>query len=211
MSALRNSKIAGKFRSKDDVRKFVWEKIKPYSTFPPPHGRIPNFKAAFKACERLRELKEWKKAEFVFSAPDSPLRRARELCIEDGKTLVMVKPHMEGFLILKPEVLEIRGTLKDMLKAGREVNPRAIPEVDIFLQGCVAVDTKGNRIGKGRGYGDKEYFLLKNLGKLKGPYVVVCHELQVFDDLSHLCERYDARCDIILTPKRVIRCESVRR
>ncbi len=198
-----------KFSSKQEVRELVWKRIEPYSLFPPPYGRIPNFKGAFRACERLRDLEEWKNAKVVFSAPDSPLRRAREICLEDGKILVMAKPHIRGFLIFNPVLNAcsfragtVRGTLKELMSLGTEIELKDLPEVDIFVQGCVAVDLRGNRIGKGKGYGDREYHMLKP--KL---YVVVCHDLQVFDDLSYLCDEHDARCDVILTPKRVIRCE----
>jgi len=190
-----------KFRTKQQVREYVWRRIEPFSTFPPPYNRIPNFRGAEKACERVKELEEWEKAEVVFSAPDSPLRRLRELCLEQGKMLVMAKPHMKGLVAIDPEK-RVRGTLKELLRAGREMDWRDLPEVDLFVQGCVAVDLAGNRIGKGKGYEDREYSMLKDVKC----FVVVCHELQVFDDLSYLCEEHDVKCDVILTPERVIRC-----
>ena len=194
------------FRTKDEVRKFIWNNIQ--VRFPPPWGRIPNFFGAERACERIRELEEYRKSRIVFSAPDSPLRRAREIILEDGKTLLAVKPRMTGFLLLKG----VRdATIRGMMRHGKEIAENELKKlkgVDIFLQGCVAIDRYGNRIGKGSGYGDREYDLLKKHGLLENClYVVVASDSQVFDDLSHLMSEHDVKADLILTPNSVILCE----
>ena len=189
--------------SKQEVREYVWKKIEPFSTFPPPYGRIPNFTGADKACEKLRSLKEYRKADTIFCAPDSPLRRAREVALEDGKTLIVAKPHLKGFLKLRGK---LKATIKEMLRRGTEVKLKEIDTVDVFIQGCVAIDKKGNRIGKGSGYGDREYSILKGEGLLADDciYVVVAHPVQIFDDLSHLVEEHDIKADVILTPDEII-------
>jgi len=195
-----------KFRTKDDVRKFVWNNIR--VRFPPPFGRIPNFFRAEKACKRIRELEEYRESRIVFSAPDSPLRRAREIILEDGKTLLAVKPRMTGFLVLKGVK---DATIKGMMRYGKGITEnelKKLKSVDIFLQGCVAIDKHGNRIGKGSGYGDKEYDLLKKHGLLEDClYVVIASDFQVFDDLSHLMSEHDVKADVILTPDSIIRCK----
>lgn len=193
-----------KFKNKQEVREFVWKKIERFARFPPPFGRIPNFIGAEKACERLRELKAYKKAKVIFSAPDSPLKRAREIVLEDGKILLAVKPKMTGFLVIEKGRA---GTIKDMMRYGRDVKLNELDlKVDIFLQGCVAIDRKGNRIGKGSGFGDKEYQLLKEKGLLSDDcfYVVVAHPIQIFEDLSYLMDEHDVRADVILTPDEII-------
>ncbi len=188
---------------KQKIRDLVWKRIEKFSKFPPPYGRIPNFVGAEKACERLRELKQYRKAKVVFCAPDSPLRRAREIVLEDGKVLLAVKPKMTGFLVIERGKA---GTLKEMLKYGREVDLDELKlKVDVFVQGCVAVDRKGNRIGKGSGFGDREYSILKEKGLLDDcVYVVIAHPIQVFEDLSHLMDEHDVRVDVILTPEGII-------
>jgi len=195
------------FRSKQEVREYVWRKIEKFSKFPPPWGRIPNFIGAEKACEKIRSLEEYRRADVIFSAPDSPLKRLREIALEDGKILIAVKPKMKGFLLIKEGKA---GTIKDMMRYGKEVRLDDLTvDVDLFVQGCVAVDLKGNRIGKGSGFGDKEYQLLKKKGILSEEckYVVVAHDLQVFDDLEYLMDPPDVRVDIVVTPSRVIRIE----
>ncbi len=192
------------FRSKREVREFVWRKIEKYSKFPPPFGRIPNFVGAEKACEKLRKLEQYRKAKVVFSAPDSPLKRAREIVLEDSKVLLAVKPKMTGFLVIEKGKA---GTIKEMMRYGKEVNLDELDlKVDIFLQGCVAIDRKGNRIGKGSGFGDKEYQLLKEKGLLSDDclYVVVAHPIQIFEDLSYLMDEHDVKADVILTPDEII-------
>ena len=196
------------FKSKRDVREYVWNAIKPYSKFPPPYGRIPNFVGAEKACEKLRKLEEYRKANVVFSAPDSPLKRAREIVLEDGKTLLVVKPKMTGFLLVERGKA---GTIKEMLRYGREVDLNELSiHVDIFLQGCVAVDKKGNRIGKGSGFGDREYAVLREKGLLSDVtlYVVVAHPIQIFEDLSYLVDEHDVKVDLIITPNKIIKTEN---
>jgi 5-formyltetrahydrofolate cyclo-ligase len=196
-----------RFKSKKEVRDYVWKSIEKVATFPfPVKGRIPNFFGASKACERLRELKEYQNSKIVFSAPDSPLKRAREIVLEDGKVLLAVKPRMKGFLILRgnPEISTISG----MSRYGTEIKLESfrMGKVDVFIQGCVAVDRNGNRIGKGSGYGDKEYALLKKHDLLSEEhiYVVIAHESQVFEDLSNLMGKQDIRADVVLTPSSII-------
>jgi len=198
-------------KSKQEIREFVWNKIKPYSKFPPPYGRIPNFIGAEMACERIRDLKEYENAEVVFSAPDSPLRRLREITLEDGKILLAVKPKMTGFLLISRGKA---GTIGEMLRYGREVDlERLNVKVNIFAQGCVAVDMMGNRIGKGSGFGDREYKVLNEMGLLSSKciYVVVAHPIQIFEDFSHLMDCHDVKVDVILTPREIIRISDISR
>lgn len=195
-----------RFKSKEEVREYVWKKIEPFCDFPSPYGRIPNFRDAKKACERIRELEEYLNAECVFSAPDSALLRLREIVLEDGKTLLAVLPRMKGFVVLKEKV---KPTI-DKLKLGKVANFSELKgKVSIFAQGCVAVDLHGNRIGKGSGFGDREFEILKKEGVLadKALFVVVAHDIQVFSDLSYLAEPHDAKADVILTPTRIIRIQ----
>ncbi|RLI79278.1 5-formyltetrahydrofolate cyclo-ligase, partial [Archaeoglobales archaeon] len=34
----------------------------------------------------------------------------------------------------------------------------------------------------------------------------IAHEVQIFEDLSHLMGKHDVKADVILTPKKIIRC-----
>jgi 5-formyltetrahydrofolate cyclo-ligase len=195
-----------RFRNKEEVRQYVWKKIEPFCDFPSPYGRIPNFRDARKACERIRELEEYRAAECVFSAPDSVLLRLREIVLEDGKTLLAVLPRMKDFVVLRERV---KPTI-ERLKLGKKADFSELREkVRIFAQGCVAVDIHGNRIGKGTGFGDMEFQLLKKEGVLAEDalFVVVAHDIQVFGDLGYLAEEHDVKANVILTPTRTIRVQ----
>lgn len=199
------------FRSKKEVRNHVWKKIEPFADFPfPVRGRIPNFKGASRACSKLRELEAYKACNAVFSAPDSPLRKAREIALEDGEWLIAAKPRLKGFVILKGGDAKRLSSLTAMLNYGRDVTLGELRELDlsigVFLQGCVAVDLKGNRIGKGSGYGDKEFWMLKESGPLAEDYVyaVVCHPVQIVEGIENLMSDRDAKVDVILTPGQII-------
>ncbi len=195
-----------KFRSKEEVRQYIWRKIEPLCDFPSPYGRIPNFRDSWRACEKIRELEEYGRSECVFSAPDSVLLRLREIVLEDGKTLLAALPKLKGFVVLREKV---RPTL-ERLRLGKPADLGELKgRVCIFAQGCVAVDLQGNRIGKGSGFGDREFQILRNEGVLadNALFVVVAHDIQVFSDLSYLSEEHDAKADVILTPTRIIRVQ----
>lgn len=195
------------FRSKEEVREFVWRKIEPLCRFPPPYGRIPNFRNADKACEKIRELEEYQKSECVFSAPDSVILRLREIVLEDGKVLLAALPKMAGFVVLREKV---KPTIEVMRRAEKADLVSLKGKVGVFAQGCVAVDLNGNRIGKGSGFGDKEYDFLKKSEVLakNAIFVVVAHPIQIFSDLSDLMKSHDAKADVILTPEKIIRVKS---
>lgn len=195
------------FKTKAEIRNYVWEHLEKegITRFPLPcRGRIPNFKGSTSACERIKDLEEFHKAETIFCAPDHVLKRIREIVLEEGKVLVVALPKMSGFVqIEERDKINEAVTIKGFVKYGRPVKNK----IDLFVQGCVAVDLLGNRIGKGTGFGDKEWNYLLKQGLLdeRVKVVVVAHELQVFEDFSNLMNVHDKRADIILTPSRIIR------
>ncbi len=178
-------------------------------SFPRPcYNRIPNFIGKEFASRRLYELDEFKKAEACFTAPDSSLSEARRIILKEGKTLLVALPHKVGYKEIRGKELPDKAiTISGFYRYGKE--PKT--PVSLFIQGAVAVDLKGNRLGKGTGYGDKEYEELKEMGLLKdnAKVLVIVHDCQVLEDISFLSEPHDIRVDIILTPSRMIRiCES---
>ena len=196
-----------KFKNKQEVREYVWKNIASLCKYNP-YGKIPNFLGAEKACERIRELEEYKNSKYLFSAPDSVLLKLREIALIDQKVLLVAKPKIKGFWLLDRY---IKPTIKAMDQFGKSVRLNELDiKIDLFIQGCVAVDKMGNRIGKGSGFGDKEYHLLKDHGLLSDDclFIVIAHDMQVFDDLSYLMDEHDVKADIILTPSRIIRTKT---
>ena len=187
--------------SKKEIREFVWNMMvkERIAAFPyPPHGRIPNFVGAEAASRQIRKLDAYLSAECVFSPPDGVLIPLRRIVLMDGKILAYSTPHMTSFKMMKPGKT-VKVSIKDLIRGGEPLTRR----VDIAVVGSVAVDRKGNRIGKGSGYGDKELSFLRerNPKLLSGTLV---HSKQVFEDFSHLVQEHDVPVDFILTEKELI-------
>jgi len=117
--------------------------------------------------------------------------------------LAVATPHMRSFLEIHPRKGKpISTTIKGLFQYGVPL----VTPVDLVVQGSVVVDRQGNRLGKGKGYGDREIAHLKERG-LAMPevkVVTIVHEVQVVDDLSALVDENDVPVDYILTPSRVI-------
>jgi 5-formyltetrahydrofolate cyclo-ligase len=191
--------------TKEDIRQRIWERLERenIADFPRPcFGRIPNFIGNNAATMRLLELPEFQAAHCVFSAPDYALKRARDLILERGKVLAVATPHMRSFLEIHPRGKPISTTIKGLFKHGVPL----VTPVDLIVQGSVAVDTQGNRLGKGKGYGDKEIAYLKEKGLAKPDVkvVTIVHEAQIVDDLSSLVDENDVPVNYILMPGGVI-------
>jgi 5-formyltetrahydrofolate cyclo-ligase len=112
---------------------------------------------------------------------------------------------MRAFLEIAPSQPIVSMTIRNMARLGRPLRTR----VELVLQGSVAVDRHGNRLGKGKGYGDKEIAWLKAHGLLapNAPIVTIVHSSQVLEDLSSLMGEGDVPVDYILTEKEPIRCK----
>jgi 5-formyltetrahydrofolate cyclo-ligase len=176
------------------------------ATFPLPcWGRIPNFVGAETAADKLRQLEEWKKAKVVFVNPDSPQRKVRENALKDGKILIMASPRLKrGFILIEPA--KVRGkerfasTIRGAFQFG--VETQDFPKPDLIVEGSVAVDLQGHRLGKGHGYGDVEIEILeRKFGEI--PVATTVHDMQVVENVPF--EEKDRKVSLIITPTRVIR------
>ena len=199
--------------AKDEIRMKVWRLMeeKGIATFPRPvFHRIPNFIGAKKAAQRLKELSEYKAAKAVFCNPDSSQRAVREMALRDGKFLVMATPRLrKGFLLLDPRVIPQNrifeaSSIRGAFKHGRFIKPTEV-KVDLFVAGSVAVSRDGGRLGKGTGYSDQEYAILKEAGSLAPEALVVTtvHDVQIVERVPR--DKWDVPVDVIVTPTRVIR------
>ena len=73
------------------------------------------------------------------------------------------------------------------------------------ITGSVAVSPKGGRVGKGGGYSDLEYGILKEYGAIdeKTPIITTVHDIQIVDDIP--MTEHDMPVDVIITPTKIIR------
>ncbi|WP_135820069.1 5-formyltetrahydrofolate cyclo-ligase [Halostella litorea] len=199
---------------KQELRERVWDDLEESgeARFPfPPHGRIPNFAGAKAAAERLTDLDAWQDADAIKANPDSPQRPVRRRALEAGKTVYVAVPRLADerpFLELDPERIDDYDeatTISGADELGVQVAPEGMSAVDLIVSGSVAVDDRGARIGKGEGYSDLEFALLREVGLVGDDTTVVTtvHELQVADEvLPH--DAHDVPMDHVVTPERTI-------
>jgi 5-formyltetrahydrofolate cyclo-ligase len=77
--------------------------------------------------------------------------------------------------------------------------------IDLVITGSVAVARDGARVGKGGGYGDLEYGLLRDEGKVREstPIVTTVHPLQIVSDRLPMLP-HDLPVDFLVTPSEVV-------
>ncbi len=212
-------------KRKEEIRNMIWDlMLRKGIALPPlpPHGRIPNFKGADIAADRVFSLPEWRRSSVVKINPDSPQRHLRLRALIDGKILLMPTPRIRrGFLYLDPKLIPqrafrqastIRGAFKwGTLLENLEDLKSKVNHVDLIIEGSVAVDLEGNRLGKGEGYGELEYAILKELGILSEDVLIVTtvHDVQVVD-FKLPQDPFDVPVDIIATPSKLIRVKNRR-
>jgi 5-formyltetrahydrofolate cyclo-ligase len=207
--------------SKQSFRKKVWEYLEKNKlvNFPrPAFGRIPNFKGAEKAAAKLLDLEEFKTARSVEVNPDKPLEASRILVIENNKILYVPIPKLQEGLLKKlsfcyddkPKNIKQIVTRWGIETVGKSVDFEDDLHIDLFILGSVAVSRDGYRIGKGKGYADLEYAILKEMKAVDDDTTIVTtvHDSQVFDSLPNdIFNKHDVPLDYILTPTEIIKVE----
>ncbi|WP_226023071.1 5-formyltetrahydrofolate cyclo-ligase [Halomicrobium salinisoli] len=199
---------------KDAVREAVWDELEDsgVARFPfPPHDRIPNFAGAADAAERLAGTDAWERADAIKANPDAPQLPVRRRALREGKTVYMAVPRLreaECFLELDPaeiDDVESAPTVSSMDEYGRQVGPEDVESVDLIVSGSVAVDEDGARIGKGEGFSDLEYAVLRELDLVddETPVVTTVHERQVREE-EWTVDDHDVPMDLLVTPERVV-------
>lgn len=199
---------------KGEIRERIWRLLeeKGVARFPRPvRGRIPNFVGAEAAAERFLELEEFRRSRAVKVNPDAPQLPVRRGVLRAGKLLLMPTPRLrEGFLLLDPARIPERNhaeasTIRGSFRFGAKVGLSEIPPVDLVVCGSVAVSLAGARVGKGGGYSELEYGVLRDSGLVgEGTQIATTtHELQLVD--SAPVEEFDFTVDFIATPEKLIR------
>src|SRR5919109_4915207 len=177
-----------RYGDKAAARKAVWDLLqrKKVARFPfPPHGRIPNFAGAREAAERLFESDLVRGVRRIKVNPDAPQRYVRELALRHGMTVVGATPRLRGgFREFNPAripktQLPAAASLSRGSKWGTAVPLRRLRPVDLIVVGSVAVTRKGHRCGKGEGYADLEFAILRELGHGPVKVVTTVHPVQI--------------------------------
>jgi len=202
---------------KRQLRERMWQLMEKegVTLFPGAYGRIPNFVGRDAAAKRLAQLPIWRNARVIKCNPDAPQQPVRELALREGKIVYMAVPRLRElkcFVELLPDRMtepHRAATIKGAFIYGRKVHPKDMRAIDLMVAGSVVVNPRGERLGKGGGFSDLEYAILRtfNLIDEMTPIVTTVHELQVVDfDIP--VTPHDIPVDYIVTPKRVIKTDT---
>jgi 5-formyltetrahydrofolate cyclo-ligase len=76
---------------KQRVRDEIWTRFEDSgeALFPGARGRIPNFRGAAAAADRLAATPEWRRAKVLKCNPDAPQRPVRLRALREGKVVYM--------------------------------------------------------------------------------------------------------------------------
>jgi 5-formyltetrahydrofolate cyclo-ligase len=208
--------VGSTFRAKQQLRERIWAELtrRRLGRFPfPLTDRIPNFRGAEAAAERLATLPEWTAARRLKCNPDAAQLPVRRAALAAGKHVFMAVPRLHAakcFVHLDPARLRGRiaqaATIGGAAKLGVPVGPEALGHIDLIVAGSVAVDQRGARLGKGGGYSDLEFALAVAHGAVdEGTLVVTTvHDAQVVR--GHIAmTSHDVPVDVVATPTRLIR------
>ncbi|WP_331235761.1 5-formyltetrahydrofolate cyclo-ligase [Natronorarus salvus] len=201
--------------NKQALRDRVWDALEESgeARFPfPPHGRIPNFAGAAEAADRLAEQEEWRDADTLKTNPDAPQLPVRRRALREGKTLYMAQPRLKSekpFLRLDPAAVtdvDEATTVSGVSKHAVPVGPEAVEPIELIIAGSVAVTEDGARIGKGEGYSDLEFAVLREFDLVDEETTVATtvHGMQVVSERVET-DDHDVPMDLIATPERSLR------
>ncbi len=204
--------------SKSEIREHVWRllEVRRAARFPGPKGRIPNFVGAEQAALALQALPIWGRSRIIKVNPDAPQLPVRRMALREGKTVYVPVPKLreeECFIELHPaqlgKNLAKAASIKGAARYGRAVRVPEVRPLDLIICGSVAVNGQGARVGKGGGYSDLEFGLLRDAGVVTEhtPILTTIHPLQIVPwDVEML--PHDIPVDWIVTSEGPLRCGS---
>lgn len=181
------------------------------------YNKIPNFKGAVDAVERFCSLNEFKDAKLIQISLDKPLEYLQKSSLKAGKEIIVPIPKLNNGLFVRVPPPIDDGKIDEHFRAPtrqqRLLEGQSIVKIDdkfnidIVVVGSVCVDRDGRRIGKGLGFADLEYAMMRKIGSIKPDTTVVTivHDSQIVDKLpDDLFKKHDVHVDIIVTPTETI-------
>lgn len=211
------------------IRNRIWAFLEEndIARFPRPvKNRIPNFDGAPKTGDTVAKLPEYQKAQIIKVNPDTPQKPVRMLALGQNRQLLVPQPRLlKGFFSqldgskIKNAKLSFAATAKGQKELAKPISfsdmVKKCPKVDLLVVGSVAVNEKtGARVGKGEGFAELEYAVLREIGCIDEftPVVTTVHDAQVLPDgelppPGKTLFKHDVSVDIICTPTRTIRIE----
>ena len=199
------------FADKAEARQAVWDALQAagLARFPfPPHGRIPNFVGAEAAAERLLAHPLFANARRIKVNPDAPQRPLRAAALARGIVVYVPTPRLRGgFRRFDPAKIPSdkfadAASLSRGGRWGEAIALRDLPRLDAIVTGSVAVTRDGRRCGKGEGYSDLEFAILRELGHPPVPVATTVHALQIVGGFPR--QSNDLPLALIVTPDETI-------
>ncbi|WP_327367028.1 5-formyltetrahydrofolate cyclo-ligase [Streptomyces sp. NBC_01217] len=208
-------------QAKQAVRTRVWDALTAADAVHDAsvHGRIPNFRGAEEAAERLAGLPSWQEASVIKAVPDKAQIPVRARALEEGKTVYMAVPKLatlKPFYLLDPAALTVPPAEAAASRTAAAIAPTvevdALRPLDLIILGSVAVNRDGARVGKGAGYSDIEFALLTEAGLVTPETLVITtvHPLQI-TDIPIPTTKHDVSVDLIVTSEETIVCPTPHR
>ena len=207
---------------KETIRKSIYDKLLNEGQSLRPngdYGKIPDFKGSDIAAELLATTKEWKNSKTIFCSPDSAQIPVRYIALKENKNLIMASPNLEhGYLFLEGNKLNGRESEASTKEGAFDHCSKFFDfgetsssddsldiAIDMVVEGSVGVDRLGNRIGKGKGFADREIEDIFNKGLIdeNTPLVTTIHPFQLVDYVP--MESHDKRLNMIVTTREIIR------
>ena len=118
----------------------------------------------------MLEIEPWKSATAIKVNPDSPQRPLRAEALRRGITVFVPTPRLRGGFRkldphrIPPDKIEEAASLSRGNRWSEEVALTDMPRPDAIVCGSVVVTRDGRRCGKGEGYSDLEFAILRELG-----------------------------------------------
>lgn len=210
---------------KSVFRHRVWDELikvaKPDSRFHYDFSMfIPDFEGSEKCVQAIREMEAYRKAKLLFITPDNCLEKLRESAILDKKPFIMPTYGIRrGFILIRRELVpkgkeDFASTLDGAERFGMRISLRDIQRagrIDLMVTGASIVNTSGVRFGKGHGYFDIEWALMREIGVVDQatPVITVAHDVQVVDAEIPVSPN-DTIVDYIVTPTRFIKVSTTK-
>lgn len=203
---------------KQALRERIWALLEKegVARFPGARGRIPNFVGAESCAGYLAKIEPWRRARAIKANPDSPQTVIRRHALEEGKIVYMAVPRLREekcFLELHPRRIPSpskAASIRGASQYGHPVGVKEMHRIDLIVCGSVVVNLRGQRLGKGGGYSDLEFALVREAGLISDatPILTTVHPLQIVEEELPWCP-HDIPVDYIITPNEVIRTTPV--
>jgi 5-formyltetrahydrofolate cyclo-ligase len=205
---------------RDSARALVWDRLRGIAL---PDSRfhldlsmfIPDYPGSDQIPAALADLPFYGGTGPVFATPDNNLQSLRASLLREGRPLLTTTYGISrGFVyfppgsVLGPSV-EFASSLDGAERFGTHIgiaSLRSLGRLDFLVTGASAVSMDGIRFGKGHGYFDLEWAMLRHLQMVgeDTPVVACVHDVQCIEqDLSALPN--DSSVDWIITPSRTVK------